>query len=259
MNISKKISRVKIGKKKVVIVFDDNINLEITPNVYTEFNLFAGKSLSKKEIDEIKKRNDIDKYYSYAIKLCSERAYTKKKIKDKLIKKGANETQIDDVIDLLIKYQLIDDSLVIKDFLEYADYKHFGFNRIKEELFNKGISSYQIDKLVYDEKRENKHAKELIKPFEKKYAKYNYAQLKKHCYDALIRQGFNYEVANNALEYLSPIDEKHEKEILKEDYQKAKKKFQNKVEKYELDSKITEYLLQKGYRYADIQKIKEKQ
>ena len=56
----KKIKRIKIGQKKVIIIFNDEDKLEINPNVYTEFNFFVGKLLSKKDITEIKKRNEIE-------------------------------------------------------------------------------------------------------------------------------------------------------------------------------------------------------
>ena len=63
--ISKVISKIKIGQKKVVIIFDNGDLLEINPNVFTDFNLFKGKALSKKDIDEIKRRNDLEVYLSY--------------------------------------------------------------------------------------------------------------------------------------------------------------------------------------------------
>ena len=253
----KKIKKVKIGQKKVVIVFDDEDKLEINPNVYTEYNFFPGKLLTKKDISEIKKRNDLEQYISYATNLASTRTYSKAKIKEKLLKKGANEAQIEEVINLLIKYQLLDEKALIKEILEYGDYKHFGFNRIKEEMFKKGISSFYVDKLVYDEARDLKHAKQLIKPYEKKYSKYNYAMMKKHIYDALLRQGYTYDVANIALEDVSPIDNKKEKELLKQDYQKAKAKYKDKYGPYETKDKINQYLMQKGYRYNDIKDLKE--
>ena len=56
---------------------------------------------------------------------------------------------------------------------------------------------------------------------------------------------------------MSPIDEKHERECLKLDYQKAKNKYKDKYGPYECKDKITEYLIQKGYRYTDIKNIKE--
>ena len=257
MDISKKIKRIKIGQKKVVIVFDNDDKLEISPNVYTEFNLFPNKSLSKKDIDELKKRSEVDKYFTYATKLLSARLYSKTKLKEKLTKKGANEIEIDAVIDLLIKYQMLDDDALIKEYLEYAEYKHFGYNRIKDDLFKKGVTSYKVDKIKYDEKRELKHAEALIKPFEKKYNKYNYSQTKKHCYDALLRYGFNSDIALTALNKLSPIDEKKEKMLLKEEYQKAVRKYDKKYKGYELNERISEYLLSKGYRYKDIKQIKE--
>ena len=257
MSISKKILRVKKGEKKVVIVFDNGDKLEITPNVYTDFILFPGKALSKKDIDEIKNRNEIDKYLAYATKLLGQRPYTKYKLKEKLLKKGANDEQIDQVIEILIKYQLLDDKAIIKDFLEYADYRHFGYNRIKEELYKKGISSIYIDKIKYNEERDLKHAAILTKEYEKKYSKYNYAKMKEHIYQTLLRMGYSYDVASSSLDKVTPINEKKELELLKVDYKKTKEKYSSKYSGYELKEKITNSLLSKGYRYKDIQTLKE--
>ena len=257
MSISKQILRVKKGEKKVVIVFDNGDKLEISPNVYTDFILFPGKALSKKDIDEIKNRNEIDKYLSYATKLLSQHSYTKHKIKEKLLKKGANETQCEQVVEILIKYQLLDDKAIVSEFLEYADYRHFGYNRIKEELFKKGISSIYIDKIKYDEERELKHASILTNEYEKKYAKYNYAKMKEHIYQALLRMGYSFDVASISLDKVSPIDEKKEITLLKVDYKKAKEKYSKQYTGYELKEKITNSLLSKGYRYKDIQLLKE--
>ena len=254
---SHKIKRIKIGEKKVVIIFDDEDKLEIKPNVYTEFNFFVGKCLSNKDLKEIKARNDLEVYIAYAMGLTSQRAYSKTKIKEKLLKKGANEAQIEQVIEILIKYQLLDEKALIKEILEYSDYKHFGYKRIKEEMFKKGISSFEVDKIKYDEARDLKHAKSLIKGYENKYSKYNYAMMKRHIYDALLRMGYSHDVISVALEDVSPIDEKKEKALLKQDYQKAKKKYENKYAQYEFKDKITEYLISRGYRYSDIKALKE--
>ena len=258
MPISKTIKKLKIGEKKVVIVFSNDEKLEIAPDVYTDFHLFKGKEITNKEINEIKKRNDLDSYLKYAFKLTSSKNYSKHQIKEKLLKKGANEDQIEDIIDKLIKYNLIDDKELVKEILEYSDYKHYGFNRIKEEMFKKGISSIYVDKLVYDDAREYKHAMSLLKDYEKKYSKYNYASMKQHIYQAFLRQGYNFDIASRCLEKISPMDEKKEKELLKEDYEKLLKKYQNKLPKGELKEKIISSLISKGYSYKYIQSIKEK-
>lgn len=255
--ISKVISKIKIGQKKVVIIFDNGDKLEIHPNVFTDFNLFKGKALSKKDIDEIKRRNDLEIYLSYITKLLASKAYSKHQIKTKLLKKGASESQIEDILEILTKYHLIDDKLIIEEVIEYADYRHFGFNKIKEELFKKGISSIYIDKLKYDETREIKHAKSLLKDYERKYDKYNYQMKKRHIYDAYLRQGYSFEVINIVIEDMSPLDEKKEKQLIKGDYQKLIKKYENKLSGNSLKEKVKESLLAKGYRYKDILSIKE--
>ena len=252
-----KIKRIKIGQKKVVLIFEDGDKLEIKPNVYTEYNFYEGKILTNKDIKDIKRRNDNETYVSYALKLCSQRSYSRKQIEDKLLKKGALGSQIDEVIELLNKYQLIDEDSLVKEYLDYADYKHFGYKRIIEELKAKGISTNKLDKIKYDEIRDIKQAKALIKPYENKYAKYNYFETKKHISDALLRMGYSYDVINVALETMSPINEKKEKELLKLDYLKAKKKYENKYGPYETIDKINQYLMSKGYRYSDIKNLKE--
>lgn len=255
MSISKEIKKVKIGQKKVVIIFNDDDKLEISPNTYTEYNLFPKKQLSKSQIKEIKAGNEIEQYNSYALKLLSAKAYSENALRDKLVKKGANEDQIEAVIKLLIKYQLLDDSNVIKEYLEYADYKHYGYNRIKEDLIKKGIPLYKIEKIKYDDARESRLAVELIPLLEKKYSKYNYFQLKKHCYDNLLRYGYSHDIIENTLIKLKPLNEKHEKELLKIDYQKALKKYSQQYKGYELNEKVKNNLIQKGYRYIDIKEI----
>lgn len=257
MMISKQIEKVKIGKSKVIIIFTNQDKLEITPNTYTEFNLFPKKTLTKKEIDEIISRSEIDKYFIYVSNLLSSRNYSKLKIKEKLLKKGASESQVELVIELLMKYQLIDDKEIIKEYLEYADYKHFGYNRIKDDLFKKGITSFYIDKIKYDEVRELKQAKLLLPSLVKKYDKYNYSSMKKHCYEAYLRFGYNGDIALKALEGLPPLDEKKEIRLLKLDYEKAIRKYKDKLSEYEYKEKVTEYLLSKGYRYKDIKSLKE--
>ena len=255
--ISKVISKIKIGEKKVVIIFDNGDKLEIHPNVFTYFNLFKGKALTKKDIDEIKRRNELEIYLAYITKLLSSKSYSKHQIKQKLSKKGASETQIEDILEILTKYHLIDDKLIIEEVLEYADYRHYGFNKIKDELFKKGISSIYIDKLVYDEVRELKNAKALLKDYERKYDKYNYQTKKKHIYDAYLRQGYSFDIINNVIVDMSPIDEKKEKELIKVDYQKLVKKYKGKLSGNSLKEKIKEALLARGYRYKDIVSIKE--
>ena len=253
----KKIIKIKIGQKKVALIFDDGDKLEISPNTYTEYNFYVGKSLTKKDIKGISFNNDIDKYMGYITKLVAQKSYSKHEIKEKLAKKGANEAQIELIIDKLIKYQLIDETSLIKEYLDYADYKHYGYNRIKEDLYKKGISSIYIERIKYDETRDLKQARSLIKGYEKKYSKYNYSSMKAHIYQALLRMGYSYDVSNKALEDVSPIDVKKEQELLKEDYKKAKAKYEKKYGPYETKDKITQYLISKGYRYEDIKSLKE--
>ena len=81
--------------------------------------------------------------------------------------------------------------------------------------------------------------------------------MKEHIYQALLRQGYKSDIALSVLDKVSPLNEKKEIELLKVDYKKANDKYSKSLDGYELKEKITNSLLAKGYRYKDIQQIKE--
>ena len=172
-SIGKRIEKVKIGQKKVLIKFDDESTLEILPNTFTEFKLFRGKILSHKDIREIKQRNNVEIYYDKILKLLSRGSYTEKRIIDKLQKLGASEKEIELVLKELRKYSLLDDKQVIEEYLEYAEARNYGYNRIIQDLYNKGVKKSEIDKITYNEVNELKRAKKCLNKLEKKYEKLN--------------------------------------------------------------------------------------
>ena len=110
------IKQVKIGKKKVVIVFDDASKLEISPNTFTEYNLYPKKPLSDKTIKEIKKRDSFDKYYQYALNTVSLKDISEKALREKLVKKGAKQSDINEIIKSLRRYNLINEEDIVKDY-----------------------------------------------------------------------------------------------------------------------------------------------
>ena len=250
------IKQVKIGKKKVVIVFDDASKLEISPNTFTEYNLYPKKPLSDKTIKEIKKRDSFDKYYQYALNTVSMKDISEKALREKLVKKGAKQSDINEIIKSLRRYNLINEADIVKDYLEYAEYKLYGENRIKDELYKKGVDKKYIDEIRFDDSRELEKAKSLMKKSERKYESSSYQDKKRHLYDLLLRYGYDMNIASSAVDSLNSFDKKSELTNLKKEYKKIYDRYKNKYEGHELTEKVVNYLLRKGYRYADINNIK---
>lgn len=256
-SIGKRISDVKIGQKKVLIKFDGEIKpLEILPNTFTEFKLFKGKILSSKDIKDIKARNNVEKYYDKALTLLSRKSYSERKMIEKLSNLGASESEIELVLKELHKYSLLDDKAVIDEYLEYAEVHNYGYNRIKQELYNKGVKKSLIDKIPYNEVSELKKAKNALNKLEKKYSKENNFTKKKKIHDSLIRLGYSYDIAREVVEMAKENPKEVEIELLRGDFGTAYMRYRFKSLGEEHYQKVLNYLLKKGYRYQDIETVK---
>lgn len=251
----KKILGIHLGEKKVILKFSDS-KLDISPNTYTEFRLYEGKVLNDEELKEIKKVDELDKYLTYAKKLVLASNKSEKEVNDKLTKKGAKPRQIGLIIKELKKYSLIDDKRLMEDLISSASYKGYGEKRIKDILYKKGIKKELIESYIFLDKDELIKAKGLLPSLEKKFSKYNYESKKEHIYNAILRNGYSYEISAKVVEQVKEKDSKHEPEVLKKNYIKVKNRYIKKYNKDELDYKINQYLLSKGYKFSDISKIK---
>lgn len=249
----KTIKGIYLGKEKVILRFSDS-KLDISHNTYLEFRLYEGKVLSNEELKEISKIDALDKYLTYAKKLVLSSLKSEKSIRDKLIAKGAKARQIDYIVKELKRYDLINDVSLAKSLTEDLLNKHYGINRIKSFLYQKGIPSEIVDSINI--KDEDKNAKEIIPLLEKRYSKYNYKAKCDRIYNALLRLGYSYDIASEAISLVKRNDSKTELELLKKDYLKVKANYMKKYPKEVREQKINEYLLRKGYSYKDITKVK---
>ena len=250
------IKNLKVGKKKVVVVLSDETKLEISPNTYVEFNLYKNKKIDDKTLKEIKKRDSFDKSYQYALNVVSKKEISENALIKKLEDKKVSKSDIKDIIKLLKRYNFLDEKSLIEDYLRYASFKLYGENRIKDDLYSKGLRKEDIDKIKFNEKEELNKATKLVNKSIKKYEKSSSEETKSHLYALLLRNGFTSDIASSVISSLVELDKKKELENLKNEYKKALVKYSNKFDKKELDEKVINYLLRKGYRYNDIKYIK---
>ena len=200
------------------------------------------------------KIDEVDKLFNIAIKRIIVRDYSPAKLKQYLLKKSKNKKAVDEVIKKLKRYQLLNEDEFIERIIEYCDVKHYGYNRIIKMLNDRQVSKDKIAKLNKDEPREAKEAIEQAKRLVKRYKKKNTVNLKRSVYSALIRYGFDENIASleSSKVFNSPVNELN---MLKLDYSKLVSSYSRKVKGKELKDKITKSLLSKGYRYNDIQHV----
>lgn len=198
--------------------------------------------------------DQIQELFTVAVKRLITRDYSPSKLREYLLKKNKNKTMVDEVIKKLKKYQLLNEDELIERIIEYCDSKHYGYNRIIFMLKTREISLDKINKVKVNRERETKEAIEQTKRLVKRYKGKNTVNLKRSLYSALIRYGFDENIASLESSKVSnsPLSELN---MLKLEYSKLVSRYSRKTKGKELNNKIIKSLLGKGYRINDINKI----
>lgn len=246
------IKKIKILKNKVSITFDKGEKLSIDKDVYTNFYLYEGKQMDKKEYDALVSLNNSNQLLQYALKIRSKSLYSEYQMREKLYKKEASKKDVDKVIKYLKQYELIDDEAYASDLVEYYNSLNYGKNKIIHKLSDKGIFDQTINKMKFPVSLERKKANNLLPKLEKKYEKYNEKQKKAHIYNAYIELGFDSDISNEMVNKIKEPNHKEELNKLKTDYNRVKTRLERKYQGKDLKQKIIQNLMQKGYKLNDI-------
>ena len=203
---------------------------------------------------KINKLDEVDKLFNIAIKRIIVRDYSPTKLKEYLLKKIKNKKVVDEVIKKLQKYQLLNEDELIERVIEYCDSKHYGYNRIILMLKTRGISLNKINNVKLDHQRETKEAIEQSKRLVKRYKGKNAVNLKRSVYSALIRFGFDENIASleSSKVFNSPSSELN---MLKLEYSKLISRYSRNLKGNSLKDKIIKTLLVRGYKINDINKV----
>ena len=203
---------------------------------------------------KINKLDEVDKLLNIAIKRLIVRDCSPAKLKEYLLKKTKNKKAVDEVIKKLQRYQLLNEDELIERVIEYCDSKHYGYNRIILMLKTRGISLNKINNVKLDHQRETKEAIEQTKRLVKRYKGKNTVNLKRSVYSALIRYGFDENIASleSSKVFNSPSSELN---MLKLEYSKLISRYSRKLKGNKLKDKIIKTLLVRGYKTNDINKV----
>ncbi|MGM9873842.1 MAG: hypothetical protein ACI31G_02835 [Bacilli bacterium] len=255
------IKAIKINKNNVKLVFDNGKKLYINKNTYASSFLYVGKLLSDKEIKQLTKEDEDDKYYSYALKLLSKKQYFKYKFKEKLILKFPEilDKEVYIVIDKLTKNNLLNDERLKDEYIDYYNSLNYGENKIKNKLIEKGYDYKLTKELVFPFNEEIKKAKNNLIKLNKKFDKYNSKTKKDKIAKSLIELGFSFELIDSVIKNVKENSYEKELELLNKDYNKLLISYSKKYQDKELKQKLINKLLTKGYKYKDILQIMEEQ
>lgn len=257
-NTGKVIESIEFKKKKIHIHFLSGESLMLTPDQYTQDYFYIGKVMDPKTYDQMVISNQNQPFIDYGFRLLSKGRYTEYQVREKLYHRQAVKPQVDLVIERLKQAHLIDDQALMLDWVNHYQKKGYGFRFIKQKLIEKGVASAKIETITLDSHIQKESIKFLLNQWSKKYARLSERQKKEKIRQALMVRGFDIKDFALYLEALPSHTEAEESVNLDLAYQKAVRTFSRRFEGEVFQEKVINFLVRKGYNYANIRrKIKE--
>ena len=242
----------KIGKSKYKIYFE-NEEITLYEDVILKYDLLLKKNIDLNLLEEVLESNKYYELYNSALNYISIKMRNEKEIRDYLLKKDASDKDINNIIKDFYDKNLLNNKLYITSFInDSINLKEMGPLKIRNDLIKNGFDEYEIDEYlntIEDSILEEKIKKYVNKHISNKKISTNMMKLK--LLNDLNIKGYSKEMVYPLIENISLDDESN----IKDEYNKAYKKYSNRYKDKELDNKIMNYLLRKGYNYSEINNI----
>ena len=208
MAIITKIEQQKNNEDRVNIYVNGEFFTAIFKELVFTFNLKKGDEIDENNLKAILSDEMYLKAKNKALNILSKADQSEKKIREKL-STDFEENTIDKVIEFLKRNNFINDNLLAQKIVNTnLNLNKCGKNRIKQNLYNKGIDSSTINKAIndIDNEAEFENAMYLAK---KRYERIKnedkrkiYQKLSQH----LAYKGFNYDIIKRVLNKLLNFD-----------------------------------------------------
>lgn len=246
-----KIVKLKNNKYKIYIGSEVITTYD---NVILENNLLYKKSIDNKLYNKILNDTNYFDIYNKIVKYILKKRRSEREINIYLNKFDINDTDKNKIINKLKDIKLINDIEYCKAYINDKLYlSKEGINKIKNHLLNENISIdiinnelKNIDIKILDERLE----KIIIKKI-KSNKKYSNSILKQKIINEMINLGYDKNKIISILE--SNIES--DNEILKKEFNKTYNKLKIKFNSYELENKLKQKLIQKGFKLEEINKL----
>lgn len=198
-----KIEQQKKNKDRVSVYIDDEFAFGIHKDIIIDFNIAVGKEIEDTYIQDILKREEQKKANDYALNLLSFSARSEREICDRLRSKGYEDEIINNTLEMLRKYNFINDTEYAKMFTkDKMNFSKDGSYKIKQKLYMKGVDKDIIDSVVDELVDEDEEYERALSIAEKKYLSYGnieaYKKFKK-LNDFLLRKGFDYDIISRVI------------------------------------------------------------
>ncbi len=208
MSTSRVITKIESQKKnprRRSVFIDGKFAFGLDEEVVSKLRLEKGESLTEKRASEISAGKSENEAKEAALRFLSFRRRTEKEIKDKLRQKGFDTKVIRSTIEKLKSYDLVNDYEFATAWIkERLAYKPRGRRLLRQELWKKGIQKDVIDRAIEELCRdEDQSALEVLEKAKKRYQMLEPRVARRRMYGLLMRRGFSYDAAKQAMERLT--------------------------------------------------------
>lgn len=136
-------------RSDVELLFDDGNKVLLDYRVVYDNGLRKNDNVSEDELKSFLLKSELLRIRDAAFRLLARRLHSSHELKLKLIKKKYDKSIIDNVIQSLKEQNYLDDDQFAKLLIEEKSVKKkFGRNKIKAELYKKGINKSIIDSVL---------------------------------------------------------------------------------------------------------------
>lgn len=209
MSIITKIESQKKNDDRVNIYVDDSFFMAIFTELVYTFNLKKGMTIDEDSLKNILDNEMYLKAKNKSLNILSKADQSEKKIREKL-NSDFEPHIIDKVIDFLQRNQFVNDELLAQKIVNTnINLNKCGKNKIKQNLYNKGISKEDIN-LAIDNIDADLEFENALYLAEKRYARVKnedkrkvYQKISQH----LAYKGFNYDIIKRVLNKILNVDE----------------------------------------------------
>ncbi|KNF10183.1 hypothetical protein CLPU_1c03480 [Gottschalkia purinilytica] len=202
-----KIEKHKRNKERYHIYMNDQYYFTVDEDILVKFRLLKGSEFDEDFIESVIKEEEKSRAKNYALKLLNYKRRTEKEIYEKMKEKGYDEENIEFAIEFLKSYNYIDDLEYAKCYVkDKYNLKKLGKQRIKTELYNKGIRDNIINEVikdVIDDDNEYDKALELArKKLSTTYKNDDKVALYRKLGGFLQRKGYSFDIVKKVLNEL---------------------------------------------------------
>ncbi|MCK4560677.1 MAG: RecX family transcriptional regulator [Calditrichia bacterium] len=201
-----KIERQKKNKQRYSLFSEDKFIVGISEESLLEFNIYSGRDLSEEVLTQIEKKENFIAIREQAWRFLARRMHSEKELRDKLINKGYDQENIDNIIlELKNKNYLNDNSFARQLISDEIYLKKCGPVLIKNKLLKKGVEITLVSSLIdefYDEELQYQNCRYFANKKFSSLKNISDSSKKTKLANFLIQKGFSWDICNRIISEL---------------------------------------------------------